>query len=180
MMKLKPCPFCGNDYIKFYNKKDLFVAECPTCLTRQVALTEEEAIENWNYRQNEEDSIEENKRFREDYLIELLKKALETLSKIKLRANEERSMCGVTFDFALEIEELADESIDKIKAPPAKEVTPFGRLLREYRIAKDERLYDMAQRLNISSAEMCSYETGKKEPSQSIIKALAKDMAGVK
>ncbi len=146
-----------------------FWANCPHC----GVSTE--------YFENEKDAAEAlNRRTLEGYLIELLKKALETLSKIKLRANEERSMCGVTFDFAFEIEELADESIGKIKETPAKEVTPFGRLLREYRIAKDERLYDMAQRLNISSAEMCSYETGKKEPSQSIIKALAKDMAGVK
>lgn len=35
----------------------------------------------------------------------------EALRQIRRRSDEERSMCGATFDFAFEIEELAEEAL---------------------------------------------------------------------
>lgn len=66
------------------------------------------------------------------------------------------------------------ESENPIKIPA------FGRLIRRYRILTDDRLYDMAKRLNIPSAVLCAYETGKKEPPESIIDAIAEDILNVK
>lgn len=100
MTKLKPCPFCGGEAYIERGRVECSNPVCGASVGFSIPGKEREA---WN------------NRTLEGYLIELLKKALETLSKIKLRANEERSMCGVTFDFAFEIEELADELIDEFK-----------------------------------------------------------------
>ena len=41
-------------------------------------------------------------------------------------------------------------------------VTEFGKYLRHFRLTVDERLYDMAKKLNVSSAILSYVETGKK------------------
>lgn len=61
-----------------------------------------------------------------------------------------------------------------------RNIPAFGRLIRRYRILTDDRLYDMARRLNIPSSVLCAYETGNKEPPESIIDAIAEDIAKVK
>lgn len=42
------------------------------------------------------------------------------------------------------------------------QLTPFGVCLREIRTQKKLLLYDMARALGVGSAELCSYEVGKK------------------
>lgn len=96
MTRLKRCPFCGG---KAYIERGRVECSNPFCGASVEFPILGKEREAWNNR----------------ILESLLKQTLETLSKIKLRANEERSMCGVTFDFAFEIEELADELIDELK-----------------------------------------------------------------
>lgn len=48
-------------------------------------------------------------------------------------------------------------------------VTDFGKFLRKFRIERDEKLYDMAKKLNISIAFLSSVETGKKPVPQKLI-----------
>lgn len=76
--------------------------------------------------------------------------------------------------------EEASEALKLIENEIPRNIPAFGRLIRRYRILTDDRLYDMARRLNIPSPVLCAYETGNKEPPESIINAIAEDIAKVK
>lgn len=43
-------------------------------------------------------------------------------------------------------------------------VNNFGKFCRKLRIDRNERLYDMAKRLNVSSAFLSKVENGQKKP----------------
>lgn len=48
-------------------------------------------------------------------------------------------------------------------------ITEFGKFIRKFRLDNDERLYDMAQKLDVSSAFLSSVETGKKSIPQKLL-----------
>ncbi len=48
-------------------------------------------------------------------------------------------------------------------------ITEFGKFIRKFRLDNDERLYDMAQKLDVSSAFLSSIETGKKSVPQKLL-----------
>lgn len=52
------------------------------------------------------------------------------------------------------------------------EITPFGKKLRIFRIERGEVLYDMAQKLNLSSSYISSIETGRRKVTEDFIKKL--------
>lgn len=54
-------------------------------------------------------------------------------------------------------------------------MTYLGKFLRKYRVKKGDRLYDMAKRLNISSAELCGMETGRIPFTEEVIEKLVED-----
>ena len=48
-------------------------------------------------------------------------------------------------------------------------ITEFGKFIRKFRLDHDERLFDMAQKLQVSSAFLSSVETGKKSIPQKML-----------
>lgn len=48
-------------------------------------------------------------------------------------------------------------------------VTPLGKFLRKIRIDHDERLYDMAKKVGVSSAFLSSVENGHKKASDALV-----------
>lgn len=50
--------------------------------------------------------------------------------------------------------------------------TALGKFLRKLRVDRDERLYDMANRVGVSSAFLSSIENGRKKPSSTLIRKL--------
>lgn len=58
-MELKPCPFCGSEFIKIAEEQDwmlnrYFYAMCAKCLCQTKRCNEaKSAIEEWNRRVNE-------------------------------------------------------------------------------------------------------------------------------
>lgn len=48
-------------------------------------------------------------------------------------------------------------------------ITEFGKFIRKFRLDHDERLFDMAQKLEVSSAFLSSVETGKKSIPQKML-----------
>ncbi len=48
-------------------------------------------------------------------------------------------------------------------------LTPFGKKLRIFRIERGEVLYDMAQKLNLSSSYISSIETGRRKATEEFI-----------
>lgn len=57
---LKPCPFCGCEYINVnYIKEGQIFIECPKCGVETKIMPEHEAIEMWNRRSGNSDAKEE-------------------------------------------------------------------------------------------------------------------------
>ena len=48
-------------------------------------------------------------------------------------------------------------------------ITEFGKFIRKFRLDHNERLFDMAQKLQVSSAFLSSVETGKKSIPQKML-----------
>lgn len=53
--------------------------------------------------------------------------------------------------------------------------TQLGKFLRKIRIDHDERMYDMAKRIGVSSAFLSSVENGRKKPSDDLIKKIVSE-----
>lgn len=58
-IKLKPCPFCGNDIIKRYDfgKHVTYACENDNCQISVRADSEQEALDKWNRRFTQTDKI---------------------------------------------------------------------------------------------------------------------------
>ena len=52
MKELKPCPFCGGEYIRLWgNEENSYWCQCTVCLASTSSSDDkEEAIEEWNRR----------------------------------------------------------------------------------------------------------------------------------
>lgn len=53
------------------------------------------------------------------------------------------------------------------------ELTPFGLKCRELRLARDQRILEQAEALDLEIAEVIDYETGKRQPTEAYAKQMA-------
>lgn len=158
--ELKPCPFCGGEAkcIEYYGLHHVVCFDCH--ISGRDSQSIETAQEAWNTRPLED---AKDKRIKElEQKLEIAREALKVYAPFG------------------KFGEKASKALNLIENENPIKIPAFGRLIRRYRILTDDRLYDMAKRLNIPSAVLCAYETGNKEPSDRIIDAIAEDILNVR
>lgn len=93
-----------------------FLTKFVVCLCRVVAESDEKAEENERLKEENRDLISKknwcNERTRN--LLNKQDRLCKALKEIEQAAEAERSRCGVTFDFAFKIGEMAEAALEEV------------------------------------------------------------------